>query len=67
FPVNSADVCTYSYSSKRYCDYGCCGNIYSTYDGVCCSYNLAGIIAGSVIAGLVVIGVTIAIIIFCCA
>ncbi|KAL3852204.1 hypothetical protein ACJMK2_015877 [Sinanodonta woodiana] len=74
-PVETGEYCPYgyytsvygySYYYSTYCDYGCCGDKYSSYSNVCCTQNLAGVIAGAVIGSLVGLAIIIGLIVFCC-
>ncbi|KAK3580237.1 hypothetical protein CHS0354_012764 [Potamilus streckersoni] len=66
--VDAEEYCTYSNSYTylyRWCDYGCCGDKYDSYDDVCCSSSNDGVIAGSVVGGVIFLGIMIGVIICC--
>ncbi|KAL3852199.1 hypothetical protein ACJMK2_015872 [Sinanodonta woodiana] len=69
-PVEAGDFCQYDYGAvyyrSKYCDYGCCGSKYSSSSSVCCTENVAGIIAGAVVGSLVGLAIIIGIIVCCC-
>ncbi|KAL3888030.1 hypothetical protein ACJMK2_000413 [Sinanodonta woodiana] len=53
-------------SGTIYCVDGCCGSAFSDSSDVCCEVVNVGVIAGSVVGGLVGLGIFIAIIVCCC-